>query len=136
MEPEQKVDKMDKLDFEDIRKYVHSISSEDKQKILNEMEAKSVNEIPSCGLPDPNWPKSSIVTPSNQLSGFSIPEPFVSSSQKTLPKDIKNCFEKLNSSGRVMVIVLSKTIPEKLIRIIRKVRSKKPLIVDENGGLI
>ena len=29
--------------------------------------------------------------------------------------------------------VLSKKIPEQLIRIIRKVRSKKPLIVDENG---
>ena len=138
LEPEQKVEEGDKVVLEDIRKYVHSISSEDKETILKAMEAPSANtnEIPKCGLPDQNWPKSNNLTPSNQLSGFSIPEPVVSLSQKTLPEDIKNCFEKLNSSGRVMIIVLSKKIPEKLIQIIRKARFKKPIIVDENGELI
>ena len=96
LEHEQKVEEGDKVVLEDIRKYVHSISSEDKKTILKAMEAPSANtnEIPKCGLPDQNWPKSNILAPSNQLSGFSIPEPVVSLSQKKLPKDVKNCFEK------------------------------------------
>ena len=96
-----------------------------------EVVSAQSNEIPKCGLPDQNWPKSNTLTPTNQLSGFSVQEPIVSSAPKELPGDIKKCFEKLNSPGRVLVIVLSKNIPKALIHIIGNVRSKKPIVVDE-----
>ena len=78
----------------------------------------TANEIPKCGLP--NWPKSDLLTQKNQSFGCPVPDPIESASLDTLPDDLNICFEKLESRGRVLVIVLSKEIPEKLIRIIKK----------------
>ena len=134
LEPEQIAEAKIKLDLEE---FVRTITEEGKKDILKSMEFKSAqsNEIPKCGLPDQHWPKSNTLTPTNQPSGFSIPDPIVSSTPKALPDDIKNCFKKLDSPGRVLVIVLSKNIPKDLIQIIRKVRSKKPIVVDKKFNL-
>ena len=107
----------------------------DKEKILKALASTSlsVNEIPKCGLPDKNWPKSDVLTSAKQSIGCPVPDPIISNSLETLPEAVKICFEKLKSQGRVLIIVLSKELPKELIKIIRIARFKEPLIVDENG---
>ena len=135
LEPEHKTKSENESELKDIKEFVSTISSQDKEEILKALASTSlsVNEIPKCGLPDKNWPKSDLLTSTNKSFGFKVPDPIISASLETLPVDVKICFEELKSPGRVLVVVLSKEIPEKLIKIIRKARSKKPLMVDENG---
>ena len=133
LEPEHKAEEEKEVESEDIRQFVASISPKDKEEILEAMEVTTVtaNEIPKCGLPDPSWPRSDLLTSPNQPSGFSIPEPIVSSGPKTLHDDLKSCFDKLDSP-KVLVIVLSQTIPSELVKEIKKIRSNAPLMADEN----
>ena len=87
-------------------------------------------EFPECGLPHKHWPKSDVLNPTNKSFGCPVPEPIVSSSLETLRDDVKNCFDKLKSP-KVLVIVLSRNIPNELFEIIRELRTKAPLVIDD-----
>ena len=67
LEPEQIPEAKSKLDLVE---FVNAITPKKKKDILKSMDAVSAksNEIPKCGLPDQNWPKSNILTPTNQPS--------------------------------------------------------------------
>ena len=133
LEPEHKAGEKKKLDLKDMHEFVSSITSEDKKKILKAIEDTNVkrNNVPECGLPDPNWPKSDLLTPTNQSYGCPVPDPIVSLSLEALRIDVKKCFDKLESP-KVLIIVLSPNIPKKLFKIIKELRTKAPLVVDEN----